>query len=99
MLRELARSNLFVVPLDDEGEWYRYHRLFSELLLYELKSSEPELVPTLRGRASEWLEGEGYAEAAIRQATEAADFERAGLLIARHGYGYVVAGYSATVER
>ena len=99
MLRELARSNLFVVPLDDEGEWYRYHRLFSELLLYELKSSEPELVPTLRGRASEWLEGEGYVEAAIRQATEAADFERAGLLIARHGYGYAVAGYSATVER
>jgi LuxR family maltose regulon positive regulatory protein len=98
-LRELARSNLFVVPLDEEGGWYRYHRLFSELLLYELGSTEPELVPTLRGRAGEWLEGEGYVEAAIRQATEAADFERVGLLIARHGYGYAVAGYSATVER
>src|SRR5215204_3167906 len=41
VLRELARSNLFVVPLDEQGEWYRYHHLFSDLLLYELKSSRP----------------------------------------------------------
>jgi LuxR family maltose regulon positive regulatory protein len=45
LLRELARRNLFVVPLDEQGEWYRYHHLFSELLLYELRSSRPELVP------------------------------------------------------
>ena len=50
LLRELARSNLFVVSLDEQGEWYRYHRLFSELLLYELRSSRPDLVPTLRRR-------------------------------------------------
>src|SRR5215213_11074842 len=57
LLRELARSNLFVVSLDDQDEWYRYHHLFSELLLYELKSSRPDLEPDLRVRASEWLEG------------------------------------------
>jgi LuxR family maltose regulon positive regulatory protein len=51
LLRELARSNLFVVPLDEQGEWYRYHHLFSDLLLYELKSSRPELVPILHERA------------------------------------------------
>jgi LuxR family maltose regulon positive regulatory protein len=90
---------LFVVSLDEQGEWYRYHHLFSELLLYELRSAEPELVPNLRGRASVWLEGEGYMEGAIRQAVAAADFERAGLLIARHWYGYAVTGHSATVER
>jgi len=99
LLRELAHSNLFVVSLDEQGEWYRYHHLFSELLLYELRSAEPELVPNLRGRASVWLEGEGYMEGAIRQAVAAADFERAGLLIARHWYGYAVTGHSATVER
>jgi LuxR family transcriptional regulator, maltose regulon positive regulatory protein len=99
LLRELARSNLFVVSLDEQGEWYRYHQLFSELLLYELKSSQPDLVPTLRRRASVWLEGAGYIEAAIRQAIAASDFERVGLLITRHWYGYVSAGQTATVER
>jgi LuxR family maltose regulon positive regulatory protein len=99
LLRELADSNLFVVSLDEEGEWYRYHHLFSELLLFELRSSRPELVPTLHRRASEWLEGAGYIEGAIRQAIAAADHERLGLLIARHWSVYVFAGQTATVER
>jgi LuxR family maltose regulon positive regulatory protein len=99
ILRELARSNLFVVSLDEQGEWYRYHHLFSELLLYELESDQPDLVPTLRERASVWLESEGYFEGAIRQAIAATDYERVGLLIARHWYGYVVAGQTATVQR
>jgi LuxR family transcriptional regulator, maltose regulon positive regulatory protein len=99
LLRELVASNLFVVLLDEQGEWYRYHHLFSELLLYELKSSRPDLVPVLRHRASVWLEDAGYFEGAIRQATEAKDYERAGLLVARHWYGYVVAGQRATVQR
>lgn len=99
LLRELVRSNLFVVSLDAQGEWYRYHRLFSELLLYELKSSRPDLVPALRIRASTWLEGAGYFEGAIWQAHLASNYERAGLLIARHWYGYVTAGQTATVER
>ena len=74
LLRELARSNLFVISLDDQGDWYRYHHLFSELLLYELKSTQPNLVPTLRKRASVWLEDAGYFEGAIRQAIVAADY-------------------------
>jgi ATP/maltotriose-dependent transcriptional regulator MalT len=86
------------VALDDRVEWYRYHHLLSELLLYELRSTEPELVATLRGRASEWLEGEGYVESAIRQATEAEDHKRVGLLIARNWYGFAVAGHYATVQ-
>src|SRR5215211_2135193 len=99
LLRELVSSNLFVVSLDEQGEWYRYHHLFSELLLYELKSSRPNLVPTLRKRASVWLEDAGYFEGAIRQAIEASDYERVGLLVARHWYGNVVAGQTATVQR
>src|SRR5215211_5533069 len=99
LLRDLAGSNLFVVSLDEQGAWYRYHHLFSELLLYELRSTEPDLVPTLRGRASVWLEGAGYFEGRIRQAIAATDYERVGLLIARHWYGYAVTGHSETVER
>jgi LuxR family transcriptional regulator, maltose regulon positive regulatory protein len=98
LLRELARSNLFVVPLDEHGEWYRYHHLFSELLLYELKSSQPDLVSTLRKRASVWLEGAGFVEGAIRQAIAAKDLELVGVLITRHWYAYVSAGQTATVE-
>src|SRR5829696_1561604 len=99
LLHELARSNLFVVSLDEWGEWCRYHHLFSEFLLYELKSGQADLVPTLRRRASEWLEDEGYFEGAIRQAIAAADYERVGVLIARYWSGYVFAGHSATVQR
>jgi LuxR family transcriptional regulator, maltose regulon positive regulatory protein len=99
LLRELARSNLFVVSLDDQDEWYRYHHLFSELLLFELKSSRPDLESDLRVRASEWLEGAGLFEDAVRQAFEAGDYELAGALISRHWRVYVFAGQTATVQR
>jgi LuxR family transcriptional regulator, maltose regulon positive regulatory protein len=99
LLRDLARSNLFVVPLDDQGEWYRYHHLFSDLLLYELRSSQPELMPVVHGRASVWLEGEGFFEPAIRHAIAAEDYERAGMLIARYWYGYFFVGQTSTLER
>jgi LuxR family maltose regulon positive regulatory protein len=99
LLRELARSNLIVVPLDEPGEWYRYHNLFSGLLRYELKSSRPELVPVLHSRASSWCEREAFLEPAVRHAIAAAYHKRAGLLIARYWYEYLLAGRTATVER
>ena len=45
VLHQLDRANLFVVPLDDRREWYRYHHLFGELLQHELAAAEPELAP------------------------------------------------------
>ena len=98
VLRELAHSNLFVVALDGQGEWYRYHQLFSEFLFYELVSSRPHLVPILRGRASSWLEVMGFIEGAVRYAIAAEDYERAGLLVAHHWYSYVLTGQTRTVE-
>jgi LuxR family maltose regulon positive regulatory protein len=98
LLREFGHSNLLVVPLDDGGRWYRYHRLFADFLLYELKTTHPDLVPVLHGRASAWFEREGMLEKAIEHATEAEDFERAGKLIARHWFGYVATGQTATVR-
>jgi LuxR family transcriptional regulator, maltose regulon positive regulatory protein len=99
LLRELAHSNLFVVPLDEHGGWYRYHHLFSDLLLYELKSSRPDLLPVLHGRASAWAEGAGFFDSAIRHAIAAEDYERAGMLIARHSFAYIFTGQMVTVER
>ena len=98
ILRELARSNLFVVSLDWQGEWYRYHQLFSEFLFYELMSSRPHLVPILRERASSWMEGAGFIEGAIRYAVTAENYERAGLLVAHHWYSYVLTGQFRTVD-
>ena len=99
LLRELTHSNLFVVSLDDQDEWYRYHHLFCELLLYELKSSQPEFEPELRVRASAWLEDAGLFEGAVWQAFEAGDYGFAGTLIARHWRGYAFAGQTVTVQR
>jgi LuxR family transcriptional regulator, maltose regulon positive regulatory protein len=99
LLGELARSNLFVVALDDHGGWYRYHHLFSDLLLYELKSSRPELLPALHRRASALFEEEGLFEDSIRHAIAAADYERAGELISRHWFRYAVTGQLASLER
>jgi LuxR family transcriptional regulator, maltose regulon positive regulatory protein len=99
LLGELARSNLFVVALDEHGGWYRYHHLFSDLLLYEMKSSKADFLPTLHGRASVWFEEEGLLEDAIGHAIAAADYERAGELISRHWFRYAVMGQLASLER
>jgi LuxR family transcriptional regulator, maltose regulon positive regulatory protein len=98
ILRELGHSNLLVVPLDDSGRWYRYHRLFADFLLYELENTNPKLVPVLHGRASVWFEREGQLEKAIEHAAAAGEYERAGQLIARHWFGYVVTGQMATLR-
>lgn len=80
ILEYLERANLFVVPLDDHREWYRFHRLFSDLLRSRLEQATPELPPTLRRRASAWFERHGLAAEAIDHALAAQDFERAARL-------------------
>jgi LuxR family maltose regulon positive regulatory protein len=58
-LRRLAKQNLFVVPLDEEGEWYRHHHLFRELLLVELEHRSPDCIPQLHQRAAAWYHTAG----------------------------------------
>jgi LuxR family maltose regulon positive regulatory protein len=81
VLDYLERANLFIVPLDDRREWYRYHRLFSDLLRSRLLQAQPDLVPTLHRRASEWYEQHGLIPEAIEHALSAEDFERAAHLV------------------
>jgi len=73
-LVELSRSNLFLVPLDDRNEWFRFHRLFAQLLRVELAHREPELVPGLHRRAYAWHRDHGFPEQAIDHALEAGAF-------------------------
>ena len=76
-LEYLDRANLFVIPLDNRREWYRYHRLFADLLRKRLSQIEPALVATLHRRASAWYESHGHTAVAIDHALSAEDFERA----------------------
>jgi LuxR family maltose regulon positive regulatory protein len=85
ILDYLERENLFLVPLDDERIWYRYHHLFTDLLRARLKQSLPELVPQLHLSASEWFERNGLVAEAIQHNLSTGDYERSADLILKHG--------------
>jgi len=81
MLERLERANLFIVPLDNERRWYRYHRLFADCLRLRLRHDQPDRVPDLHRRASAWYEQQGLMDEAIEQALSAGDAERAAHLV------------------
>ena len=80
-LEQLKAENLFLVSLDDEHRWYRYHKLFGDLLRQRLDLEQPELVPELHRRASAWYERNDQIHKSIDHALEAADLERAARLL------------------
>jgi LuxR family transcriptional regulator, maltose regulon positive regulatory protein len=81
VLESVEHANLFLVPLDTSRTWYRYHRLFAELLRDELQRRHPELVPELHRRASRWFADEGLTTEAIRHAITGKDLETAAALV------------------
>ena len=81
ILETLERGNLFIVPLDDQRQWYRYHHLFTEVLLAHALEEQPGQIPLLHKRASVWYEQNNLPAEAIRHALAARDFERAAGLI------------------
>ncbi len=82
MLETLERANLFIIALDQDREWYRYHHLFADLLLQRLKQQRSAEIPALHLRASEWYEQNGWVEKSIEHAMQAYDFKQAVRLIA-----------------
>jgi LuxR family maltose regulon positive regulatory protein len=77
LLGELERSSLLLVPLDNQRQWYRYQRLFAELLRLELAYREPALVPVLHRRAAVWHSQAGNLDEAIGYATVGPEFPKA----------------------
>lgn len=75
ILEWLERANLFLVPLDDTRQWYRYHRLFAEMLQQRLLQETPEIVIDLHRRAIRWFTARGMAREAIFHAREIEDFD------------------------
>jgi LuxR family maltose regulon positive regulatory protein len=77
VLEQLERANLFLVPLDAERRWYRYHHLFTDFLQNRLNQQCPDCWPQLHRRASAWYEQHGFMPEAIQHALAAQDFDRA----------------------
>jgi LuxR family maltose regulon positive regulatory protein len=81
MLERLEANNLFIMPLDEDRRWYRYHHLFADLLRNQLGRIQPGLLPTLHRRASDWYEGNGLPAEAVGHALAAGDVERVARLV------------------
>ena len=88
----LERENLFLIALDDDRQWYRYHRLFGQMLRSLLMETEPEKIPTLHARASRWHRRRGSAEEAITHALAAGDAAGAIAVLADSWPGHMATG-------
>jgi LuxR family maltose regulon positive regulatory protein len=98
ILDQLERDNLFVVSLDDDRQWYRYHHLFADVLRHRLTSGvSAETVASLHRRASVWYERQGLVAEAVQHALTAADGARVVDLIEQHGLRIIVGGQVQTV--
>ncbi|MBZ0277651.1 MAG: LuxR C-terminal-related transcriptional regulator [Anaerolineae bacterium] len=80
-LETLERGNFFIIPLDDQRHWYRYHHLFADVLRMHLMTEQPDQIPVLHRRASRWYEQQGLVSDAIRHALAAEDFAHAADMI------------------
>ncbi len=98
-LEYLERANLFIVPLDGERRWYRYHRLFADLLRRRLHQSQPEVLPVLHGRASEWYEQNGFVDQAIEHALQAEDHACPARLLVEQAEAIWLRGEHAKLQR
>src|SRR2546421_8027986 len=99
MLEQLEQANLFLVPLDDDRRWYRYHQLFAEALRHRLQRRQPALVPELHKRASAWYEQQGLTSDAVHHALAGTDFVQAARLIEQAFNSLVRRGEIATLQR
>jgi LuxR family maltose regulon positive regulatory protein len=99
ILEYLERANLFVVPLNAQREWYRYHRLFADLLQKWLGQLHPDLISTLHSRASEWHEQNGLVAEAIEHALKGQAFERAARLTEQVAEATLMRSEMATLLR
>jgi LuxR family maltose regulon positive regulatory protein len=80
-LEMLEHANLFIIPLDEDRRWYRYHHLFADLLRQRLRQTQPEQAPTLHRRASDWYEQNRFSEEAIEHSLRGKHFEKAASLL------------------
>ena len=98
ILLALEEANAFVVSLDGERTWFRYHHLFGDLLRLELRRTLPEEVPALHRRAAEWFTRHGQVVDAIRHTQAADDWPDAARLLADHSFSLTLDGHAQTIQ-
>jgi LuxR family maltose regulon positive regulatory protein len=98
ILLELEDANAFVVSLDPERTWFRYHHLFADLLRLELRRTLPEEMPALHRRAAEWFTEHGEVLDAIRHTQAAGDWQGAARLLADQSFSLTLDGYAETIQ-
>jgi LuxR family transcriptional regulator, maltose regulon positive regulatory protein len=86
LLEKLEHANLFLISLDEQGEWYRFHHLFAELLHFRLRQLYPEKMDELHFRASAWFEKSGDIDNALLHAFRMTSHDRAVYLLDMHGF-------------
>jgi LuxR family maltose regulon positive regulatory protein len=99
MLDEIRKSNLFLIPLDIHGRWFRYHHLFAEVLYALLERDHPDEIGALHQRAAAWFERQGYPSEAVDHALRSGDMVQARDLVLRHWLLVLHRGEIATVLR
>jgi len=98
ILLDLEDANAFVVSLDPDRTWFRYHHLFADLLRLELRRRQPEQVPILHRLAAGWLSEHGETVDAIRHTQAAGDWSDAARLLADHSFGLTLDGHAQTIQ-
>ena len=98
ILLELEDANAFVVSLDPERTWFRYHHLFGDLLRLELRRTLPDQVPELHRRAGQWFSEYGQVVEAIRHTQAAGDWSDAARLLADHSFSLTLDGSAQTMQ-
>ena len=98
-LQALEDANLFLIPLDDAREWYRYHHLLSSLLVHRLSTENPVLACELHARASAWYQENGMLLEAVHHALQCKEIDRTVALIEQHAIGLVYQGANQTLAR
>ena len=98
-LRRIEAHGLFVAPLDRQRQWYRYHALYREFLLGELRRTEPDIISTLHRRAADWYESNGFPVLALEHLLNTDDRDRSVRLTAQLAPPAYLAGQSSTVRR
>jgi LuxR family maltose regulon positive regulatory protein len=98
ILLELEDANAFVVSLDPERRWFRYHHLLGDFLRLELRRTRPEEVPALHRRAAGWFTRHGQVVDAIRHTQAAGDWSEAARLLADHSFSLTLDGQAQTIQ-
>jgi LuxR family maltose regulon positive regulatory protein len=98
LLDVVERSNLFLIPLDNQRQWFRYHHLFGDLLKHELSQLEPKKVSGLHRFASQWFEANGFIREAVKHAFLSQNWPYTAELVERHAMNFLLHSQVATLS-